>query len=149
MLLVLPFFMCWLGPLASLIGTKMPATVPSTVHHWSVSHSPAINQLIWILVCWAIISPRFEKRKKETSFYFCIEKDKNLTLAVCFLLPLKGEIKNVWHLQPISSVWRPLAFLPVTLSVWVTMTLPPAPGVGSQWPQALGVILISLQMGLM
>ena len=29
------------------------------------------------------------------------------------------------------------------------MTLPPAPGVGSQWPQALGVILISLQMGLM
>ena len=31
MLLVLPFFMCWLGPLASLIGTKMPATVPSTM----------------------------------------------------------------------------------------------------------------------
>ena len=24
--------------------------------------------------------------------------------------------KNVWHLQPISSVWRPRAFLPVTLS---------------------------------
>ena len=29
----------------------------------------------------------------------------------------KREIKNVWHLQPFSSVWRPLAFLPVTLSV--------------------------------
>ena len=34
---------------------------------------------------------------------------------VCFLLSLKRE-KNVWHLQPISSIWRPLAFLPVTLS---------------------------------
>ena len=34
---------------------------------------------------------------------------------VCFLLPLKRE-KNVWHLQPTSSIWRPLAFLPVTVS---------------------------------
>ena len=34
---------------------------------------------------------------------------------VCFLLPLKRD-KNVWHLQAISSVWRPLAFLPVTHS---------------------------------
>ena len=25
--------------------------------------------------------------------------------------------KNVWHLQPLSSIWRPLAFLPVTLSI--------------------------------
>ena len=40
---------------------------------------------------------------------------KNMKL-VCFLLQLKREIKNVWHLQPISSVWGPLAFLPVTLS---------------------------------
>ena len=29
---------------------------------------------------------------KETSFKFCIEKEKNLTLVVCFLLPLKREI---------------------------------------------------------
>ena len=35
---------------------------------------------------------------------------------VCFLLTLKGD-KNVWHLQAISSVWRPLDFLPVTLSL--------------------------------
>ena len=35
---------------------------------------------------------------------------------VCFLLQLKRN-KNVWHLQPISSIWRPLAFLPVTLSI--------------------------------
>ena len=28
--------------------------------------------------------------------------------------------KNAWHLQPVSSVWRPLAFLPVTLSVSCT-----------------------------
>ena len=34
---------------------------------------------------------------------------------VCFFLPLKGD-KNVLHLQAISSIWRPLAFLPVTLS---------------------------------
>ena len=44
------------------------------------------------------------------------EGKKNLTLVVCFLLQLKREIKNIWHLQPISSVWGPLAFLPVTLS---------------------------------
>ena len=25
--------------------------------------------------------------------------------------------KNVWNWQPLSSIWRPLAFLPVTLSV--------------------------------
>ena len=41
---------------------------------------------------------------------------KNIRL-VSFLLPFKREIKDVWHLQPISSVWRPLAFLPVTLSL--------------------------------
>ena len=28
------------------------------------------------------------------------------TLLVCFLLPLK-RAKNVWHLQPLSSIWRP------------------------------------------
>ena len=33
---------------------------------------------------------------------------------VCFLLLLKRD-KNVWPLQPLSSIWRPLAFLPVTL----------------------------------
>ena len=32
---------------------------------------------------------------------------KNLTLVVCFLLRLKRERKNVWPLQPISSIWRP------------------------------------------
>ena len=42
------------------------------------------------------------------------KEKKNLTLLVCFLLPLKREIKTVWHLQPVSSIWRPLAFLPVT-----------------------------------
>ena len=46
-----------------------------------------------------------------------MEKEKNLTLVVCFFLLLKGEIKNAWHLQPLSSIWRPLAFLPVTLSL--------------------------------
>ena len=51
----------------------------------------------------------------------CIEKGKNVIL-VCLLLPLKREIKNVWHLQPISSVWRPLGFLPVTLSVLFPFT---------------------------
>ena len=44
----------------------------------------------------------------------CIEKEK--ILLVCFLLLLKRD-KNVWHLQAISSIWRPLAFLPVTLSI--------------------------------
>ena len=47
---------------------------------------------------------------------WAIRETKILTLIVCFLLLLKREIKNVWYLQPISSIWRPLAFLPVTLS---------------------------------
>ena len=46
-----------------------------------------------------------------------MEKEKNLTLVVCFFLLFEGEIKNIWHLKPISSIWRPLAFLPVTLSL--------------------------------
>ena len=43
---------------------------------------------------------------------------------LCFLLPLKRD-KNVWHLQAISSIWRPLGFLPVTLSVLVRITQDP------------------------
>ena len=43
---------------------------------------------------------------------------------VCFLLLLKRD-KNVWHLQAISSIWRPLGFLPVTLSVLVRITQDP------------------------
>ena len=47
-----------------------------------------------------------------------MEGKKILTLAVCFLLSLKREIKkNVWHLQSVSSIWRTLAFLLVTLSL--------------------------------
>ena len=43
-----------------------------------------------------------------------MEKEK--ISLVCFLPPLKRD-KNVWHLLAISSLWRPLAFLPVTLSL--------------------------------
>ena len=42
---------------------------------------------------------------RETSFKICIEKEK--ISLVCFLLPLKRD-KNVWHLQAISSIWRPV-----------------------------------------
>ena len=42
--------------------------------------------------------------------------EKEKISLVCFLLLLKRD-KNVWHLQAISSIWRPLAFLPVTLSL--------------------------------
>ena len=48
------------------------------------------------------------------------EGEKNLTLVVCCLLPLKREIKNVWHFQPISSVWRTpslLASYPISILV--------------------------------
>ena len=40
---------------------------------------------------------------------WAIREAKNLTLVVCFLLLLKREREreNVWHLQPISSIWRP------------------------------------------
>ena len=55
------------------------------------------------------------QNSRETSLLVCIVKGKFLTL-VCFLLPLKRERKTVWYLQHIFSIWRPLAFLPVTLS---------------------------------
>ena len=47
---------------------------------------------------------------------WAVREARNQTLVVCFLLPLKRERKDVRHLQPLCSVWRPLAFLPVTLS---------------------------------
>ena len=50
--------------------------------------------------------------------------EKEKISLVCFLLPLKRD-KNVWHLQPISSIWRPLAFVPVTLSVCVVKAIFP------------------------
>jgi len=76
-----------------------------------------------------LVSPRLEKSEvqvepgvimatqnfKRNLFLYLYREGEKITL-VCFLLPLKRKIKNVQHLQPISSVWRPLAFLPVTLS---------------------------------
>ena len=58
------------------------------------------------------IEPRSPVLEAEALTSERIEKGKKI---VCFLLPLKRD-KNVRHLQPVSSVWRPLAFLPVTLS---------------------------------
>ena len=54
---------------------------------WS---SPNIKQLTWILVCWAIINPRFDKRKKR------------LVLGRTIFINREGK-KNVCHLQFISS----------------------------------------------
>ena len=50
------------------------------------------------------------------SLLWCRKGENNIKL-VSFLLMLKRVIKIVWHLQPISSIWRPLPFLPATLSV--------------------------------
>ena len=47
------------------------------------------------------------------------EKEKTLTLIVCFLLPLKGEIKNVLHLQPISRLETP--GIPVCYPLMITV----------------------------
>ena len=62
-----------------------------------------------------IMATQYFKRNLLLNLY---REGKKMSL-VCFLMPLKRD-KNVWHLQPISSVWRPPAFLPVTFS--------PAPG---------------------
>ena len=51
------------------------------------------------------------KRNRLLNLY----REENISL-VCFFLPLKRD-KKVWHLQPPFSIWRPLAFLPVTLSI--------------------------------
>ena len=44
----------------------------------------------------------------------CAEKGK--ISLVCFLLLLKTDKKHLTLAEPVSSIWRPLAFLPVTLS---------------------------------
>ena len=50
----------------------------------------------------------------ERKLLLNLYREENISL-VCFFLPLKRD-KYVWHLQPSFSTWRPLAFLPVTLS---------------------------------
>ena len=52
--------------------------------------------------------------KRKSLFKFVLRRENKIT--ACFLLPRKWQI-TVWHLHPISSLWRPLAFLAVTLSV--------------------------------
>ena len=59
-------------------------------------------------------------------------REENISL-VCFFLPLKRD-KNVWHLQPPFSTWRPLAFLPVTLSL----------GSLEEWPFRAGTQILGL-----
>ena len=49
----------------------------------------------------------------ETSFKICIGKGKKYSIS---FLPLLKRGENICHLQPVSTVWRPLASLPVTLS---------------------------------
>ena len=58
------------------------------------------------------MATQYFKRNLLLNLY---REGKKISL-VCFLLPLKRD-KNVWHLQPLSSVWRPLAFLHVALSM--------------------------------
>ena len=53
--------------------------------------------------------------KRKPLFKFVPRRGKKIT--ACFLLPRKWQITTVWHLHPISSLWRPLAFLAGTLSV--------------------------------
>ena len=64
------------------------------------------------------MATQYFKRNLPLNLY---RKGKKL-LLVCVLLPLKRD-KNVWRLLAISSIWRPLAFLPVTLSFWSTKTV--------------------------
>ena len=57
------------------------------------------------------MATQYFKRNLSLNLY----REGKKILLVCFLLPLKRD-KSAWHLKPISSIWRPLAFLPVTLS---------------------------------
>ena len=56
--------------------------------------------------------------------------------------PLR-ERENVCHLQPISSIYRPLAFLPLILSLVPSQTSPVA--CGSTWPCMWHDWLLDLQ----
>ena len=55
----------------------------------------------------------WQHRIKRNLFLNLYREGKNITS----LFPPAAWDKNVWHLQAISSVWGPLAFLPVTLSI--------------------------------
>ena len=79
------------------------------------------------------------KRNVSLNLY---REGENITLVVCFLIPLKRERKHVWRLQPVSSIWRPLAFLPVTLSVLKNIVR----GEGITSPQALTTAKILWQV---
>ena len=80
----------------------------------------------------ALVSSRFEKSQiqVEPGVIIATKNFKRNLLLISYregeknpdihrLFPPATEErdkKTIWHLQPISSVWRPLAFLPVTLS---------------------------------
>ena len=58
---------------------------------------------------------------KYWSLSFSIIPSKKIPGLIYFRmdwLDLFKRERNVWHFQPIFSLWRPLAFLPVTLSAW-------------------------------
>ena len=71
---------------------------------------------------------------------------------VCFLLLLKREIESVRHLQPISSIWRPLAFLLVTLLIAVASLFAVHTGLAaprhaeSSWTQGLSLCSLHWQV---
>ena len=72
----------------------------------------------------------------ERNFLLNLYREENISL-VCFFLPLKSD-KNVWHLQPRFSTWRPLAFLPVTLSVVLACDTVRWKKLGGVWQGKLG-----------
>ena len=59
-----------------------------------------------------IMARQYFKRNLLLNLY----RRKKISL-VCFLLPLKRD-KNVWHLQPVSSFWRPLEALVPQLLIY-------------------------------
>ena len=93
------FYVCWWASNQIRVTPQgwgsFTRPLSHNVHFWDrmaqdVS-SLAIKQLTWILVCWAIISPRFEKRKK-------------VSLRQNWFHQQRREKKNkVCHLQSTSS----------------------------------------------
>ena len=73
-----------------------------------VCHPPVIKQLIWILVCWAIISPKFEKRKKKLVLGGTIlKKGKFQSKYIVSLTQFKKNIsirKTHWLAQSLRKV---------------------------------------------
>ena len=98
-----------------------PTTCSCEIGSNKVYHPPALNQLTWILVCWAIISPRLEKRKKRSVLGRTGFDNREGKKKVCHLLFWPSYLLPTHCRGQFLSLCRAWPWYPgrKCLSVWV------------------------------